>query len=86
MGSKDVKGNFGKHIIVHPKPLSLEEAKTMVKLILKEINMTPIMAKPHSKQTTLNNRQTSEVNTTQCQVSTSPLRNIFCISALLNMY
>ncbi len=42
MGSKYVKGNFGKHIIFKASPLSLEEVIPMVKVILKEINMTPI--------------------------------------------
>lgn len=42
MGSKDVQGNFGKHIIVRPKAISLSEAKGLVRLILKEIDMTPI--------------------------------------------
>lgn len=42
MGSKDIKGNFGKHIIVRPKVLSFDDAQDMVKLILKEIDMTPI--------------------------------------------
>lgn len=42
LGLSDIKGNFGKHIIINPKPLSLDEAKKTVKLILKEIEMTPI--------------------------------------------
>jgi len=42
MGSKDVAGNFGKHIILRPKVLELNDAILMVKLILKEIDMTPI--------------------------------------------
>ncbi len=42
MGSKDKKGNFGKHIIVHPTIIQLDEAKELVKLILQKINMTPI--------------------------------------------
>ena len=43
MGSKDKKGYFGKHIIIHPKPIELKEAKETVKQILKDIDMTPIM-------------------------------------------
>ena len=43
MGSKDVKGNFGKHIIVHPPSIALPDAKNVIRVILKEINMTPIM-------------------------------------------
>lgn len=42
MGSKDKVGNFGKHIIVRPPIISLEEAKKMLQVILKEIEMTPI--------------------------------------------
>ena len=42
LGLSDIKGNFGKHIIIHPKAISLEEAKKKVLLILKEIDMTPI--------------------------------------------
>lgn len=42
MGSKDVKGNFGKHIIFNTKPFSVDEAISMVQTILKEIEMTPI--------------------------------------------
>lgn len=43
MGSKDVKGNFGKHIIVHPPTIALPDAKELIRVILKEIDMTPIM-------------------------------------------
>ncbi|MBR3199243.1 MAG: S-adenosylmethionine decarboxylase [Bacilli bacterium] len=42
MGSKDVHGNFGKHIIFKTKPLSLTDAIMIVKLLLEKINMTPI--------------------------------------------
>ena len=42
MGSKDVKGNFGKHIIVRPPIVSLDDAKSLIKIILKEIDMRPI--------------------------------------------
>ena len=42
LGSKDKKGNFGKHIIINTKPISLSEAKEMVASILKDISMTPI--------------------------------------------
>lgn len=43
MGSKDTQGKFGKHIIIRPKILTLDDAINMVKVILKEIDMTPIM-------------------------------------------
>ena len=42
MGSKDVKGNFGKHIIIKPHTLSFDEAISMSKRILVDINVTPI--------------------------------------------
>jgi S-adenosylmethionine/arginine decarboxylase-like enzyme len=42
MGSKDIKGNFGKHIIIRPSILTLDEAKKMVELVLDKIVMTPI--------------------------------------------
>ena len=42
MGSKDVKGNFGKHIIFNTKPFSVDEAISKVQTVLKEIEMTPI--------------------------------------------
>ena len=42
MGSKDTKGNFGKHIIFKTKPLSLDKSISMIKIVLKEIEMTPI--------------------------------------------
>lgn len=42
MGSKNIKGNFGKHIIMSPKPLNLNESIKMIETILKEIDMTPI--------------------------------------------
>lgn len=41
--NQDIKGNFGKHIIVRPEStISFEEAKKLVSIILKEIDMTPI--------------------------------------------
>lgn len=43
MGSKDIKGNFGKHIIINSKPISCDEAVSMVKKILHDIEMTPII-------------------------------------------
>lgn len=43
LGSKNVKGNFGKHIIINPKVMTSNEAIGKVKLVLKEIVMTPIM-------------------------------------------
>ena len=42
MGSKNIKGNFGKHIIMSPKLLTLNESIKMIETILKEIDMTPI--------------------------------------------
>lgn len=42
-GNDDIKGNFGKHIIVRPQSvISFEEAKRIVSTILTEIDMTPI--------------------------------------------
>lgn len=39
----DIKGNFGKHIIIRPQSmLGFEEAKRVVSAILTEIDMTPI--------------------------------------------
>ena len=43
LGSKDVKGNFGKHIIIYPEVINVTMALAKVKQILKEIVMTPIM-------------------------------------------
>lgn len=42
MGSENVKGNFGKHLIIETNNISFNEACEKVKLILKEIVMTPI--------------------------------------------
>ena len=42
MGSKNIKGNFGKHIIFQTNPLTLTEVLELINIILKEINMTPI--------------------------------------------
>ena len=42
MGSKDKKGNFGKHIIISTKAISYADALKKVNQILKEIDMTPI--------------------------------------------
>lgn len=42
LGSTDVKGNFGKHIIIKAFPLLLDEAINKIKTILKNITMTPI--------------------------------------------
>jgi len=42
MGSKDKIGNFGKHIIINPPIMSLNDAKKLINTILKEIDMTPI--------------------------------------------
>lgn len=42
MGSKDIKGNFGKHIILKVDPITCDEAVMMVKRLLNDIDMTPI--------------------------------------------
>ena len=42
MGSKDIKGHFGKHIIFKTEPIFLQDAIRTVKTLLKNINMTPI--------------------------------------------
>ncbi len=42
-GNQDIKGNFGKHIIVRPaSAVSFDEAKKLVSTILSEIDMTSI--------------------------------------------
>ena len=43
MGSKDVHGNFGKHIILNVKPITCDKAVNLVKKILHDIEMTPII-------------------------------------------
>jgi len=41
--NQNIKGNFGKHIIIRPaSAISFEEAKKLTSVILKEIDMTPI--------------------------------------------
>lgn len=42
MGSKDKIGYFGKHIIVSPPAMSIEDAHKLINVILREIDMTPI--------------------------------------------
>lgn len=42
LGSRDVKGNFGKHLIIEPNTMTVDEAVNKIREILKEIVMTPI--------------------------------------------
>ena len=42
LGYKDIKGNFGKHIIIKTSPILFEEAINKIESILKNIDMTPI--------------------------------------------
>ena len=49
MGCKDIKGNFGKHIIMNASPISFDEAMNKVETLLKDIEMTPITVKQTNK-------------------------------------
>ena len=42
LGCKDIKGNFGKHIIINAQPIIIDEAINKIEALLKSINMTPI--------------------------------------------